>query len=138
MAPPRDELEVASAGVLGVVSRLDSEAHLLGASKAPGSSTLLRLKLSSEITAPQAMALLAAVRISHPLSTVSLVESALDGSSHLHVLLHTCSERYRRARLNLLNRRAFRAIRALEKLIFAAFVLSFVTLLYSDASHARR
>ena len=133
-----DELEVASKGVLDVVAKLDSGAHLLGASKAPGSSTLLRLKLSSEISAAQAMALLAAVRISHPLSTVSLVESALDGSSHLHVLLHTLGERYRRACLNLRDRRFFRAIRALEKLILGAFVLSFVTLLYADVARATR
>jgi hypothetical protein len=114
------------------VQHLDHGASVIGVNKTHD-STLVRISLGHESNGASTLAVLTATRVAYPFSTVTLVESGIDGSSLLNVLLHTAREEYRQASEYVASKPAARFVLLFSKFLFAMSLLSFSCLFYSAA-----
>jgi hypothetical protein len=128
----RTSMQIAVDELHRFVARLDQSASIVSVSRTVD-ATLVRFQLGESTSGASALALLAATRVAYPFSTCSICESAGDGSTQLHVLLHTAREEYRQAREIAYNRRVIRAISLLSRVCFAASILCFSCLFYPVA-----
>lgn len=128
----RSQMQLSVDELLRFVQHLDKGANVLGVSKSHD-STLVRITLGTESIAVSPFALLTATRLAYPFSTVSVVESAIDGGAQLHVILHTAREEYKQASECVSSRPIARCIMLISKAFFAMSLLSFSCLFYSAA-----
>ena len=132
-APVESAAHANAAALLEVARRVDGLATVSAVAKTSAGETLVKIAPSSDAGTATALTALTAIKVSFPFTTVSALESAVSGTTELHVIVHGTRQEFARALAAVRERRAMKLLLALSRAAFAMGVLSYAAIVYADA-----